>query len=78
MENFFVILVAALAICALAFCGLGIKMLVRKRGEFKRHCASMDPYTGEAGGCVCGHLKTCEKAHKYQPLEVNQNLLDEC
>jgi len=57
--------------------GLGVKVLFRKHGEFKRHCSSMDPYTGEKGGCVCGRAAKahCDKEGGYSPLEVNENML---
>ena len=58
---------------------LGVKVLVRKKGEFKRHCASRDPYTGESNGCVCGKRMDarCKSKEKYQPLDVNENLMEE-
>ena len=69
---------AAVAVVALMMAGLGIKMLVRKRGEFKRHCSSMDPYTGESSGCICGKAPATQCHNKsHTPLEVNQELLSE-
>ena len=47
-------LLCALVVVALMILGLGIKMMCRKHGDFKRHCSSMDPYIGEKGACVCG------------------------
>ena len=72
-------LLCAFAAIALLMLGLGIKMIFKKHGEFKRHCSSMDPYTGEGGGCVCGKAMTkrCSQADKYTPLEVNDHLMDE-
>ena len=72
-------LVSALAVVAIMMLGLGVKMLFKKHGEFKRHCSSMDPYTGESGGCVCGKAmaKRCSNADRYSPLEVNDHLMDE-
>ena len=72
-------LLLALAAVALLMLGLGIKMVCKKRGEFKRHCSSMDPYTGEGSGCVCGKAMkdACGKAVGYTPLEVNDSLMDE-
>ena len=59
--------------------GLGVKMLFKKHGEFKRHCSSMDPYTGKAAGCVCGKAvgDKCKGGKRYSPLEVNEELLRE-
>ena len=72
-------LLLALALVALMFLGLGVKMIFKKHGEFKRHCSSMDPYTGKGGGCVCAKATNvkCKNAEKYSPLEVNNNLMDE-
>lgn len=81
-------LLATIGAVALMMAGLGIKILIKKHGEFKRHCSSMDPYTGERPGCVCaGKLDrgngnrrkdagdNCKK--HYHPLEVNEALMDE-
>ena len=80
MSNTIIItLLCALAILALMMLGMGIKMLFRKHGEFKRHCSSTDPYTGKSEGCICKQAdKTkCSNATRYSPLEVNDNLLEE-
>jgi len=79
MRLFAVILVAAFVALALLMVGLGVKVLVRKKGEFKRHCASRDPYTGESNGCVCGKRMDarCKSKEKYQPLDVNENMMEE-
>lgn len=70
----------SLVIVAFSFAGIGIKMLVKKNGEFKRHCSSIDPYSGERSGCVCGKtvLDKCDSAPHYHPLEINKELLEEC
>ena len=39
---------------ALAFAGFAIKMFLKKDGEFKKQCSSVNPDTGERYGCVCG------------------------
>ena len=60
--------------------GLGVKMLLKRNGEFKRHCASHDPYTGESSGCACGKQRQAACTHgkeRYQPLDVNQTLMEE-
>ena len=46
--------VIAISFVAILLCmaGFGVKMLVR-RGEFKRHCASRDPHSGECSECHC-------------------------
>lgn len=72
-------LLCALLTVALLMAGLGVKMLVKKNGEFKRHCSGMDPYTGESAGCVCGRSANakCKNAKRYSPLEVNNEMMDE-
>ena len=54
MRIVFISLLAAFGVVALMMAGLGIKMLVKKHGQFKRPCSGTDPYTGEQKGCVCG------------------------
>lgn len=51
MKTFFLILIPAVAIMAIVFIAIGIKMLVKKDGKFERKCAhSLDP----DAKCVCG------------------------
>ena len=42
-----------LALLTLAVAGIAIKMFVRKNGEFKKKCASIEFESGEKIGCVC-------------------------
>ena len=71
-------LLSAFAVVALMMAGLGIKMLVKKHGQFKRPCSGTDPYTGEQKGCVCGRAAGTACTDKnYSPLEVNSNLMEE-
>ena len=77
LKTIVIVLVASFAIMLIAFAGLGVKMLVSKHGEFKRHCSSMDPYTGKSAGCTCAAKKICDNNKPYQPLEVNNELLNE-
>ena len=77
MSLFVVILIATFVALVLLLLGLGVKILVRKKGEFKRHCASRDPYTGESNGCICAKGSLCNDKPAYNPLDVNQNLIDE-
>lgn len=70
-----------MAFIAILLCvaGLGVKILLRRHGEFKRHCSSVDPYTGEGHGCQCAARQVCkeQQEHPYQPLDVNSELLSE-
>ncbi len=78
-KTLLITLLFAVAVVALMMLGLGIKMLVRKHGEFKRHCSGMDPYTGQSAGCVCRKATNakCKENARYSPLEVNDNLMSE-
>ncbi len=75
------VLAIAFAVLLLFFAGVGIKVLVRRNGEFKRHCSGHDPYTGKQNGCACTNIKnkSCgqQEKHPYQPLDVNEELLKE-
>ena len=74
----FITLIAALGAVALLIIGLSIKMLIKRRGQFKRPCTHIDPYTGEGTGCICGKSSAAhchENAHS--PLEVNEELMKE-
>ena len=78
MRIVFISLLAALVVLALMMAGLGIKMLVKKHGQFKRPCSGTDPYTGEQKGCVCGRAAGAACTDKkYSPLEINDNLMEE-
>lgn len=78
MTTLLLTLLLSVAVVALMIVGLGIKMFFKKKGEFKRHCSSMDPYTGERSGCICGKKIPCKDSTHYHPLEVNQEFLNEC
>ena len=73
-----IVFVVALVAVLLLFAGLGIKMLLRRHGEFRRACAGHDPYTGAGSGCSCAVNKACSEPqrHPYQPLTVNDTLLE--
>lgn len=38
---------------AIVFAALGIKMFIKKDGEFKKQCSTVDPHTGKNLGCSC-------------------------
>lgn len=48
------ILIITIILLALAISGIAIKMFLKKGGEFKKQCSSVDPDTGELFGCTCG------------------------
>ncbi|MDY5968854.1 MAG: hypothetical protein SPJ13_02400 [Bacteroidales bacterium] len=80
MNHLLMVALVAFVLIGLGFAGIAVKIIVKKNGEFKRHCATPDPYTGERSGCVCaGRMVTdeCKGSPKYHPLEVNAELLEE-
>ncbi len=81
MKTLLSVAVVTVILLALCFCFIGIKMFLQKNGQFKRSCASVDPITGDRTSCVCGKNNVfkdkCSSEHKYSPLEVNRELLEE-
>jgi hypothetical protein len=47
------LLLLTITILAIAFAAIAIKMFVKKDGEFKKQCSSIDPDTGKKLGCSC-------------------------
>lgn len=47
------LLLITIVLLAIAFAAIGIKMFVKKDGEFKKQCSSVDPNTGQKLGCSC-------------------------
>ncbi len=47
------ILLITIVLLAIAFAAIAIKMFVKKDGEFKKQCSSVDPDTGIKLGCTC-------------------------
>jgi len=48
---------------SIAIAAIAIKMFVKKNGEFKKSCSSIDHETGKPIGCSCGNAdggSTCE------------------
>lgn len=48
------VILITIVLIALAIAGIAIKMFVLKGGEFKKHCGSVDPKTGQKVPCTCG------------------------
>ncbi len=48
------IMLITVALLALAFAGIGIKMFLKKDGKFTKQCSTIDPETGKRLGCTCG------------------------
>jgi len=49
----FKLILVTIAIVGLAVAGFAIKMFVKKDGEFKKSCSSVDPTTGKKMECTC-------------------------
>lgn len=47
-------LLLAIVLLAIAVGGIAIKLIVKKNGEFKKSCSSIDPKTGKPADCSCG------------------------
>ncbi|MCK9199244.1 MAG: hypothetical protein PHG98_07040 [Bacteroidales bacterium] len=80
MENLLLIFAITAILLLLSFCFIGIKMFLKKGGEFKKQCSSVDPLTGERIGCSCGKKSVydeCKSPKRYSPLEINKELLEE-
>jgi hypothetical protein len=55
------VILLTISLMALAFAGLGIKILAKKNGEFAGTCASKNPHLKEKGvSCGCGGAGSCE------------------
>ncbi len=47
------LLIVSIVLLAIAVAGIAIKMFLKKGGEFKKQCATIDPQTGNRLGCTC-------------------------
>lgn len=47
------LLLLSIILLAVAIAGIAIKMFIKKGGEFKKQCSSIDPETGTKLGCSC-------------------------
>jgi hypothetical protein len=59
------ILILSVILIGIAIAGIAIKMFLKKGGEFKKQCSSIDPETGERIGCTCGKAdggESCENS----------------
>jgi len=54
MHPTLLLVLIAIAIVGLSFAGIAIKMFLKKGGEFKKSCSTVDPATGQRLGCSCG------------------------
>lgn len=55
------LILLSISLMALAFAGIGIKILAKKNGEFAGTCASQNPHLKKQGvDCGCGGAGACE------------------
>jgi len=57
------VILLTVGLLAIAVAAIAIKMFVKKDGEFKKSCSSVDPGTGTRIGCTCGNAdggEACE------------------
>ena len=54
MKTLLIVLAAAVAAVGLLMAAMGLKVLLGKEKEAKRHCANADPKTGHCAHCTCG------------------------
>ena len=54
LKMFLKILIITVIFIGIAFSAIAIKMFVKKDGEFKKQCSTVDPATGKKIGCTCG------------------------
>lgn len=48
------LLIITIVLIAIAIAAIAVKMFLKKGGEFKKQCSSVDPETGQRFGCTCG------------------------
>ncbi len=60
------IFLLVLALMAIAFALIGIKMFLVKGGMFTKSCSSVDTGTGEHIGCTCGEKPPGERCENYE------------
>lgn len=57
MNTIFIVFIIAIGVLALLMLGMGLKLILHKEDEVKRHCANADPKTGRCAHCTCGKKK---------------------
>ena len=66
------VLLISIVLIGLAFAGFAIKILLKKNGEFKKSCSSIDPATGNAYGCSCGSADGGEECRNKSAVGSRQ------
>ena len=68
------LLIITIILVGLAIAAIAIKMFVKKDGEFKKSCSSVDPDTGQRFGCSCGKSgdEACENKYAHDEVEFEE------
>ncbi len=72
------LLLISVVLIALAIAAIAIKMFLKKDGEFKKQCSSVDPDTGKKLGCSCegspgdGRCRNDEVADHNKPHSISK------
>lgn len=67
------LILITVVLLAIAFAAIGIKMFLKKNGEFKKQCGSVNPKTGERIGCSCGATdggSSCENKNQHDTSKI--------
>ena len=59
----FKLILLTIAVIGFAFAAIGIKMFLKKNGEFKKQCSTVDTKTGQRIGCTCGSESGADTCH---------------
>ncbi len=51
------VLLLSVIVLSIAIAAIAIKMFVKKGGEFKKSCSTIDPETGKPLGCTCDKVE---------------------
>lgn len=49
------LILLSIVVIGIAVAAIAIKMFIKKGGEFKKSCSTVDPVTGNPLGCSCGN-----------------------
>jgi len=63
----FTVFLLVLVLLAISMAGIGIKILVKKKGNFSKSCSISDPATGKPLGCTCDNKPEgeCENFNEH-------------
>ena len=68
MENFLPLFLITIGFMVFVFAGIGIKILLKKNGEFSGTCASQNPYLNkedeDCGFCGASSEEMCKRKEK--------------